>query len=63
MAWQLYDSSGDPEQYCYETLYLGDLSGGDPDPCPHLDLRMRAIARHVLRCHKLIMPHLTIVHI
>ena len=24
--------TGDPDQYCYKTLYFCDFSGGDPDP-------------------------------
>ena len=28
LAWQLCDFSGDPDQYCSETLYFCDFSGG-----------------------------------
>ena len=40
---KLCDFSGDPDQYCYETLYFCDFSGGSPDPLPPpppLDPRM-----------------------
>ena len=36
LAWPLCDFSGDPDQYCLETLNFCDFSGGGggPDPLP-----------------------------
>ena len=46
LAWLLCDFSGDPDQYCKETLYFYDFSGG-PDPLsPALDppMKVRQVA-------------------
>ena len=35
LAWKLSDFSGDPDQYCYETLYFVIFKeGGGPNPLP-----------------------------
>ena len=45
LAWYLCDLSGDPNQYCSETLYFCDFSGvgGVRTPSPPLDPQMHDI--------------------
>ena len=45
LAWQLCDFSGDPDQYCYETLYFAIFSrgGGGSGPMSPRDPRMKLV--------------------
>ena len=41
LACKLCGFTGDPDQYCVETLYDGDFSGGSGPPVPPLDPHMQ----------------------
>ena len=43
LAWKLCDFSGDLDQYCIETLYLRDFSGGRTPLSPSGSARMAGV--------------------